>query len=104
MWRTFQDPLAVERGQKVFQTQRCASCHASPTYTTPRVYRVGLEDEKGNDRFNPPSLVGVGQRAPYLHDGRAKTLESVFSEVRHKVSPDLTDDQLSDLLAFLRSL
>ena len=26
-------------------------------------------------KWNPPSLRGVWDRGPYLHDGRAKTLE-----------------------------
>jgi hypothetical protein len=30
--------------------------------------------------FNPPSLLGVGVGAPYLHAGNARTLEALFAE------------------------
>jgi YVTN family beta-propeller protein len=98
------DEAAVRRGSELFEQQRCVRCHAPPTFTTPKTYNVGLKDQQGNDQFNPPSLRGVGQRAPYFHDNRAATLERVFREFRHQLKGDLSDEQLSDLLAFLRSL
>jgi len=55
-------------------------CHVPPlTYTSPAAYDVGLRDEKGLDKFNPPSLRGVSQGYSFLHDGRAKELEEVFT-------------------------
>jgi len=57
--------------------------------------------------FNPPSLVGLSQRGPYLHDGRAKTLDDVleqFHTPRHIGGPTLTEDERRDLLTFLRAL
>ncbi|MFM9068894.1 MAG: cytochrome c peroxidase [Planctomycetota bacterium] len=98
------DEAAVNRGREVFEQQRCQRCHAPPTFTTPKTYNVGLKDQQGNDHFNPPSLRGVAQRAPYFHDNRAATLERVFGEFRHQLKGDLTDAQLADLLCFLRSL
>ncbi len=98
------DEAAVARGNGFFKSRRCDRCHAPPTYTTPRTYNVGLTDKLGRDHFNPPPLVGVGQRGPYLHDGQAKSLEDVFKKFKHKVPADLSEEQLSDLLAFLRSL
>jgi len=95
---------AIERGHKLFETNRCTSCHAPPTYTTPRVYNVGLKDRQGNERFNPPTLRGVGQRGPFFHEGQAETLEEVFRDFKHKLRDELTEEQLKDLVAFLRSL
>ena len=98
------DAAAVERGRAVFAAKQCADCHAPPAYTTPRVYDVGLEDELGRKKFNPPALRGVSQRGPFLHDGRAATLRSVFSEHDHPPKGPVAGRELEDLLAFLRSL
>ncbi len=99
----------VARGKTVFEAKGCNTCHAAPNYTTPSAYDVGLEEPldpyKG---FNPPSLRGVYNRAPYLHTGDARTLERLLTEY-HKPSrltgkPDLTAAELTDLVAFLKTL
>ncbi|HKB37067.1 MAG TPA: hypothetical protein VKD72_11475, partial [Gemmataceae bacterium] len=61
-------------------------------------------DEVGNTHFNPPSLRGVSQGGPYFHDGRAATLDEVFTRHRHQLRAALTGGDLQDLLAFLRTL
>jgi cytochrome c peroxidase len=65
---------------------------------------VGLRDEVGNSRFNPPSLRGVAHGGPYFHDNRAGNLNDVFVQHRHQLKNDLTAEKLEDLLTFLRSL
>ena len=99
----------VARGKTVFEAKGCNTCHAAPDYTTPAAYDVGLEEPldpyKG---FNPPSLRGVYNRAPYLHTGDARSLERLLT-VFHKPSkltgkPDLAPDELADLVAFLKTL
>ena len=59
--------------------------------------------------FNSPSLLGVTYSAPYFHDGSAQTLEQVMA--RHKIdigggtiATAFTAQELSDLLAFVRSI
>lgn len=100
------DTAAVDRGKAVF-AQRCDGCHPAPTYTASKTFDVGLTDEDGNSRFNPPTLRGVSQRGAWLHDGRARTLRDVFQVHGHpnvgKGEP-LSDAELNDLLAFLNSL
>lgn len=95
---------AIERGRELFAEQKCTTCHAPPTYTTPQTYDVGLVDKQGNRKFNPPSLRGVGQRAPYFHDNRAATLEDLLRNHDHPVERALSDEELEDMIAFLRSL
>jgi cytochrome c peroxidase len=100
---------AIRRGEAVFNAKGCATCHAAPDYTKPEVYTVGLESpDDVYPGYNPPSLRGIYARAPYLHDGRAKTLEDVLTR-HHRPSkltgvPDCTPAELADLVAFLRSL
>jgi YVTN family beta-propeller protein len=98
------DVAAVARGKGLFGQLGCAECHAPPWYTTPAAYDVGLEDSEGNRHYNPPSLRGLSQRGPYFHDNRAADLESVFREHHHPEKHQLSDDEFSDLLAFLGSL
>jgi cytochrome c peroxidase len=102
--RGTRDESAVNRGQQLFTSLQCVRCHAPPTYTTPKTYDVGLKDQQGNTQFNPPSLRGVGQRAPYFHDNSAANLEEVFKKHGHQLDRDLEDSELADLTAFLRSL
>ncbi|AGA26709.1 cytochrome c peroxidase [Singulisphaera acidiphila DSM 18658] len=94
---------SARRGQTLFEAQ-CATCHAKPEYTSAQRYDVGLADEVGQSRFNPPSLRGVQYRAPLLHDGRAKTLDEVFRKYRHPQDTDWTAEEVTDILTFLESL
>jgi YVTN family beta-propeller protein len=102
--RGTRNDAAVARGAAIFESQNCARCHKPPSFTTPGTYDVGLKDKQGNTHFNPPSLLGVGQRGPYFHDGSAASLRDVFELHGHQLQDALSDEQLADLLAFLRSL
>ena len=99
------DRQSLDRGRALFRSRGCAACHIPPlTYTSHGTVDVGLRDEAGQTLFNPPSLLGVSQRARFLHDGRAATLEEVFSDHAHQVEEGLTEEELRDLVRFLRSL
>src|SRR5262249_35066184 len=94
----------VRRGRAVFDKQACAACHTPPAYTSAKTYDVGLKDEAGHRHFNPPSLRGVGQASAFFHHGRAATPEEVFTRHGHQLQGALAEEELRDLLAFLRSL
>jgi hypothetical protein len=69
---------------------------------------VGLEpDGSPYKLWNPPSLRGLWDRGPYLHDGRAATL-SVLLEKHHPPErlggEELNKEEQADLIEFLRSL
>lgn len=102
--RGTQDHAAMSRGKQLFANRKCASCHEPPAYTVADVFDVGLKDESGQKKFNPPALTGASQRDAYLHDGRAKTLESVFRDHNHPSPQAWTDAEIADLVVFLRSL
>jgi YVTN family beta-propeller protein len=101
----------AERGEAVFRSAKaaCNLCHGGPELTDGKVHDVGL-GERG-DRYeghNPPSLRGVYDKDPYLHDGRALTLRDMLVEGH---SPEevtggesLSEQELSDLIAYLKSL
>lgn len=97
------DPALLARGRAVFSEYSCTRCHTEPLYTSPGAQDVELTDERGNSRFNPPSLRGVSTRRRLLHDGSAHSLEDVL-----RVHPGhgivVADRDLPALIAFLRSL
>ena len=58
--------------------------------------------------FDTAHLNNIFESAPYLHDGRAATLEEIWTrfnpEDRHGFSSDWTKQQLNDLVEYLKSL
>ena len=100
---------SAKRGEIVFNAKQCQSCHMPPTFTSEQVVSVGLEaPDDVYQGFNPPSLRNVYARAPYLHDGRARTLEEVLTKwhtpAKLSGTPDCTPSELADLVAYLKSL
>ena len=95
---------AIERGRQVFRKHKCDGCHAPPRYTSTISFDVGLRDEAGRHYFNPPSLLGVSQRAPYFHTGQATTIREVLLDLNHDGAASLDSNQIDDLIEFLRSL
>ena len=100
---------SISRGTKVFDKAGCAHCHQPPLFTVNELKDVGVFDDfDGYRHFNPPSLLRVRSRSRYLHDGRAKTLRSVFSshnpENKHGKAHALSKVELEDLIAYLNSL
>lgn len=67
---------------------------------------------QGVDGFNVPSLLNANMGAPYLHNGAAETLEDLLDPdgefTDHLRSGNLvfapTDQELADLVAFLRTI
>jgi hypothetical protein len=112
---------AVERGRKLFfRTRqkdgtpippegRCVTCHPPPVYSNlgkADVHTKSPWDKTG--LFDVPHLTGIGRKAPYMHDGRATSLEAIWTapgvEDHHGVVTDYNKADLNDLIEFLRSL
>jgi cytochrome c peroxidase len=70
---------------------------------------LGLGEEKDKYQgFNTPTLSGVYRKVRLLHHGRAKTLQQVLTEYHAPQdvggSGKLSEQQLADLIAYLKSL
>ncbi|WP_165249895.1 beta-propeller fold lactonase family protein [Paludisphaera soli] len=100
----------AERGKAVFASARasCNTCHRGPEFTDGKVHVVGLEEpDDAYEGYNPPSLRGVYDKDPYLHDARSPTLRDALTGPH---SPEavggeaLSEQELSDLIAYLKSL
>jgi hypothetical protein len=98
------DEAAARRGEAIFEAQGCPRCHEPPEYTSAGTFDVGFRDEAGLKRFNPPSLRGVSQRDRLLHDGRAASIEELVGKLGHRLKTEVTEEELRDLMEFLRSL
>ena len=100
---------AAVGGQRIFEGKaRCARCHQGENYTSEHNYDVKLEpDGSPYGRWNPPSLRGVFDRGPFLHDGRAKTLDDLL-RIHHTSEmlggQALTPAERADLIEFLKAL
>lgn len=115
----------ARRGQAIFESARtgCTDCHGGARMTDsqwladnqPLLHDVGtLRPHSGARRGEPlvgldtPTLHGVFNSAPYLHDGSAATLYDVLvthnPDDRHGRTSGLSQAELADLIAYLRSL
>lgn len=121
-----EDTPQIVRGRDLFDDVGCADCHA-PRLSSPRgpipVYSdmllhdmgPGLDDglefgEAATFEFRTQPLWGVAATGPYLHDGRAVTLEEAITwhggeAVRSRDAyVALSPEGKEDLLEFLMSL
>jgi cytochrome c peroxidase len=96
------------RGKTIFGKAQCNLCHGPPLYTNKQKYEVGtgIGREK-HTMFDTPTLIEVWRTAPYLHDGRAATMEEVLVEFnpedKHGVTSNLSDEEINDLVEFILS-
>jgi DNA-binding beta-propeller fold protein YncE/mono/diheme cytochrome c family protein len=100
---------SAQRGAELFRKARCGKCHSGELYTDLEKHDVGTG--KGREvgiAFDVPTLIEAWRTAPYLHDGRARTLEEVLTtfnpDDEHGITQDLSPQQIKDLAAFVGSL
>lgn len=101
----------AEVGRKLFESSEsaCATCHSGPTFSDGLNHDVGLgSDSDKYPTYNTPTLLGTYRKVRYLHDGRAKSLETLLTEhhspERVSETAPLTEDQVQSLIAYLKSL
>ncbi len=99
------DVAAVDRGRDIFESADagCVACHNGDLYSNNKLVNVGT-----GGLFKVPSLLGVGARAPYMHDGCAQTLMDRFTvcgnSAAHGQTSHLAPAELGDLVTYLESL
>jgi CxxC motif-containing protein (DUF1111 family) len=130
------DPALVAKGKAIFERSDvgCASCHSGPAFTDSGAANSKLDlagpvllhdvgtcvttgfpdaahkDIEGHPReacmFDTPTLRGIADSAPYLHDGSAATLRDVLEKTKGKMGDisSLSSDDLDALVEYLRSL
>ena len=99
------DQAAVDRGRLLFNdaTVACSSCHIGSQGTNNMTVNVGT-----GLSLQVPRLVGLGLRAPFMHDGCASTLRDRFGACgggdAHGHTSQLSSTQIDDLVAYLSTL
>jgi cytochrome c peroxidase len=122
---------SAKRGLELFRGKaRCTRCHSGFNFTDEKFHNLGIgwDDNKVDlgrymetkntediGAFKTPTLREVSRTAPYMHDGRFKTLEEVVKFYNqggvknphqdNTIIPlEMTDDEQQDLVAMLKSL
>lgn len=99
---------AARSGRKVFEAASCSSCHSGPLLTDLRQYNVGTgTGNEAKRAFDTPSLIELWRTAPYLYDGRAKTIQEVLTRYNtgnlHGRTSKLSKKELADLAEYMLS-
>jgi cytochrome c peroxidase len=124
-------PESARRGLELFRGKaRCTRCHSSFNLTDEKFHNLGIgwdtntvdlgrymvtnnPDDIG--AFKTPTLREIARTAPYMHDGRFKTLEEVVKFYNqggiknphqdNTIIPlELTEQEQQDVVALLKSL
>ena len=96
-------------GNEIPEANRCITCHTPAYYTNRKMsYVQTLATTDDSILFDTPHLNDIYASAPYLHDGRATTLEEIWTKYgkndKHGVVNDMTKIQLNELVDYLKSL
>lgn len=124
--------MEARQGLWIFESRgRCWQCHSGDNFSDEKFHNTGVSfgsatrdtgradithDPQDRYRFKTPSLRGVAETAPYMHDGSVKTLEDVVEfynrggatndpELSPLIRPlNLSADERRYLVQFLRAL
>lgn len=122
---------SAKRGLELFRGKaRCTRCHSGFNFTDEKFHNLGIgwdtntvdlgrymltNNAEDIGAFKTPTLREIARTAPYMHDGRFKTLEEVVNfynqggvknpHLDNTIIPlELTDEEKQDLVAMLKSL
>jgi mono/diheme cytochrome c family protein len=98
------DASSAARGKALFDSTGvgCSGCHSGSKLTNNQTMNVGT-----GGAFQVPPLVGVGWRAPFLHNGCAASIADRFgkcSSAGHGSIGQLSTQDISDLTTYLETL
>jgi len=106
---------AATRGQQVFSSSHCDSCHVPPTFTEPgwnlhTPAELGVDDFEANRapargyRTAPLKGLWTHQEGGFYHDGRFATLAAVVDHYDVQFGLHLSPQEKKDLVEYLKSL
>ena len=113
------DATVANRGERIFKSKaRCASCHVPPLYTEPgwnlhTAEEIGIDDFQANrspdGRYRTTPLRALWDmrkihKSGFYHDGRFATLADVVNHYDRHFRLQLTEQEKSDLIEFLKSI
>ncbi len=99
---------AALRGRELFESAAlgCSTCHTGEKFTNNQSVAVGTLAAEG--KLQVPSLIGVGYRAPFMHNGCAADLAGRFDPAcggeLHGNTGSLSKEQIADVIAYMETL
>jgi len=110
-----------QRGKKLFERtttndgspipveNQCHFCHSGPHYSNYERFDVGTKSPTDTKtEFDAAHLTNLFESPPFLHDGRAATLEEIWTkynpEGKHGISSDWTKKQLNELIEYIKAM
>jgi hypothetical protein len=106
----------AQRGQAIFNGKaQCANCHVPPLFTEPGYNlhtpaEIGIDDFQANRsptlmyRTAPLRGLFTHQKGGFYHDGRFPDLRAVIDHYDTVLQTGLSEDEKSDLIAYLMTL
>lgn len=110
------DEDAAARGKEIFDGQaKCSTCHVPPLFTEPgwnlhTPEEIGIDNFQANrapdKRYRTAPLKGIWTHTKrgFFHDGRFATLDDVVRHYDNLFELGLSDQQVHDLVEYLKSL
>ncbi|MER8370526.1 hypothetical protein [Mesorhizobium sp. M1378] len=113
------DSAAAEKGEALFNDKaKCGTCHVPPLFTEPgwnlhTADEIGIDDFQAmrspDERYRTASLRALWNtekihKGGFYHDGRFATLNEVIKHYDDHLGLDLTDQEKSDLIEYLKSI
>jgi hypothetical protein len=110
------DKTAAARGEKIFKGKAsCAQCHVPPLFTEPgwnthKPSEIGIDDfqasrsPEGSYRTAPLRGLFAHMKGGFYHDGRFATLMDVINHYNSFKKLNLTEQEKTDLVEYLKSL
>ena len=98
-------------GKSLFEGKgNCISCHSGHDFTDKKLHDVGTIESSSADLDNEllyietPTLLGVWETAPYLHDGSDATLLDVLNNPSHGSTAGLTATEKRQLVDYMKQI
>ena len=96
-------------GNVIPEKDRCITCHPPPLFTNLKMADVDTKSTTdASGLFDTPQLINIYASEPYLHDGKAKTLEEIWTVYgehdKHGIVNDMSKMELNNLIDYLKSL
>lgn len=110
------DRSAARRGERLFNEKaNCASCHVPPLFTEPgwnmhTAEEIGIDDFQAqrspDEHYRTAPLKGLWShmKGGFYHDGRFPTLDAVLEHYNNFFDLGLTEEEINDLIEYLKSL
>jgi YVTN family beta-propeller protein len=107
--KKFFERTTTNHGEPIPVENQCHFCHSGPRFSNYEVSDIGTRSARDTKtEFDAAHLTNLFESPPYLHDGRAATLEEIWTKYnpddKHGISSDWTKKQLNELVEYIKTM